>query len=200
MSLKTWIRKKIIERQLNEEKKGSYVSLELPGDPLIFSIRYQVGKRRFDKKYFRNLQWRSIIKCYFRSYWKKQSPVVVIVRFYVAPPSSVTVKHNDLKKENTPAVEAYELCDYFLSFVEMIRHNLIITYRQIVKIEMDKFYSNNPRTVFQFMTWSDYANLQSDHSPHTQSKKYRAIQPEPFLQPLEGWDAQNPNVRAETIT
>lgn len=39
---------------------------------------------------------------------------------YVTPPDYATVKLSDVKKEKTPAVHSYELCDYLLSFLEML--------------------------------------------------------------------------------
>src|ERR1044072_4745945 len=92
------------------------MELELPGEPLIYSIKYVLANRRHTVQFFRNHQWKSILKSMFRSYYRTGTPVVLLIRFFVSPPSYVKVKESDLKKEKTPAVFSYELCEYLLSF------------------------------------------------------------------------------------
>lgn len=144
--------------------------LELPGEPMIYSIKYPIGNRSRASQYFRNMKWKSLLKCFFKSYYRTSTPVVVIVRFFVTPPESVNISFKDLSKEATPAVFAYEVCDYLLSFLEMLHHVLINSYKQVVKVEVDKFYSNNPRTVFKFMKWDQYVELQNKNSTHSESQ------------------------------
>lgn len=146
------------------------MSLTLPGEPLIYSIKYNVGTRTRSVQFFRNEQWKSLLKCFFRSYQKTSTPVVVVVNFYVSPPGHVKVKSSDLVKECLPAVFSFELCDYLLSFLEMLHHVLINSYRQVVKIDVQKFYSSNPRTVFKFMSWDNYVKLQDNHSVNSKSQ------------------------------
>ncbi len=161
MGLKQLIKKKKIlsNRALNAE-------LVLPGEPLIYSIKYAVGRRTRSLCYFRNGQWKSLLRTFFPAYFKTKVPVVILVLFYVSPPSHVDIKASDLKSEKIPAVFSFELCDYFLSFIEMFHHTLLNSYKQIVKIDMVKFYSNNPRTVFKYVKWDHYLELQNYNSVH----------------------------------
>ena len=151
-------------KQLIKEKKllasGAIdLKFELPGEPLIYSIKYLIGDRKRSVQFFRDEKWRSILKCVFRSYFQTKIPVVVIVWFYVTPSESVKISPKALRSETTPAVFAFELCDYLLSFKEMLFHVLINSYKQVVYVEAYKFYSDNPRTVFQFMKWDHYVEL-----------------------------------------
>jgi hypothetical protein len=141
----------------------------IPGEPMIYSIKYEIGTRKRGAQFFRNMQWKSHLKTFFRSYHKTYTPVVILVRFYVTPQEEVKIKAADLKKESAPATFAYETCDYLLSFLEMLHHVLYNSYRQIVKVDVEKYYSSNPRTVFKFMKWDHYVHL-SNHNPiHTKS-------------------------------
>lgn len=156
--------------------------LVLPGEPMIYSIKYPIGNRSRASQYFRNIKWKSLLKCFFKSYYRTNTPVVVIVRFFVTPPDSVSLSFKDLSKESTPAVFAYEACDYLLSFLEMLHHVLINSYRQIVKIEVDKFYSNNPRTIFKFMKWDQYVELQNNNPLHAKAESVSGVKhEEPIL-------------------
>jgi hypothetical protein len=130
-----------------------------------------------------------MLKCVFPSYigYKDKSskvPVVLFVRFYVAPPSTVEISAAKLKAENIPAAESHELCEYFLSFMEMLHGVLINSYRQIVKVDMEKFYSDNPRTVMNFMRYENYVELSNYHTLHAETKsectdgQARSLQPE----------------------
>lgn len=112
---------------------------------------------------------RSLLKCFFRSYYRTNTPVVVQVRFFVSPPS-VKVSSKLLKAEATPVLHYYEICDYLISFLEMLYHVLINSYRQIVKIDAKKHYSDNPRIIFKFMKWNHYVQLQSLNAVHTKAK------------------------------
>lgn len=143
--------------------------LVLPGEPLIYSIKYTIGSRTRSVQFFRDMKWKSLLKSFFPSYYRTSVPVVIFVLFYVSPPSHVNVKQADLKKETIPAVHSYEICEYLLSFLEMLHRVLINSYRQVVKIDVQKFYSANPRTVFKFMKWDQYVYLQSHNSVHPKS-------------------------------
>ncbi len=190
--------KQIIKNQKILQSGAVDAELVLPGEPLIYSIKYTVGSRTRSVQFFRDMKWKSLLKSFFRSYYKTHTPVVVIVRFYVTPPQNANIKLNDLRSDTVPAVYSYELCDYLLSFLEMLHHVLINSYRQVVKIDVQKFYSSNPRTVFQFMKWDQYVYLQNHNTVHTKSKgvvearKTRNIQPE-----LQG-NAENEVVCEET--
>jgi hypothetical protein len=168
MSLKRLIRQQKILRSGAVD-----LELELPGEPMIYSVKYAIGARQRGAHFFRNEKWKSLLKCYFPSYYKTKTPVVLLIRFYVSPPSNVNIKAADLKKETVPAVHSYEVCDYLLSFMEMIHHVLINSYRQIVKVDVEKFYSANPRTVFKFMKWDHYDYLQNNHTIHSKGQELR---------------------------
>lgn len=165
------------------ERLGYDLKMTLPGEPLIYSIKYRPAKRFFDNHYFRNKKWGSIIKCHFRAYLKSGIPVVLIVRFYVSAPSYAKVTKKQLKEEKTPAAQQYEICDYLLSFLEMIRMKLILTYCQIAKIDAEKYYSNNPRTVFQFMSWENYVQFFQDQDPN--NSKAKSIRANRKMGPLQ---------------
>jgi hypothetical protein len=165
--------KRLIRQQKILKSGAVDLELELPGEPLIYCIKYAIGARQRGAQFFRNEKWKSLLKCYFPSYYKTKTPVVLLIRFYVSPPSNVNVKVADLKKETVPAVHSYEVCDYLLSFMEMIHHVLINSYRQIVKVDVEKFYSANPRTVFKFMKWDHYDYIQNHHTLHSKGQELR---------------------------
>jgi hypothetical protein len=162
--------KQIINRNKAIQSGAIDARLILQGEPMIYSIKYSVGMRRRGLNYFRNEQWRGLLKCYFNAYRRSKVPLVLIIRFYVSPPTGVKLSKSDLRKEKIPAVHCHELCEYLLSFMEMLLHVLINSYRQFVRIEMDKFYSDTPRTVFQFMKWEHYEHLKDNNTLDTQSK------------------------------
>lgn len=171
--------------------------LVLPGEPLIYSIKYSIGSRKHSVQFFRDQKWKSLLKCYFRSYLKTHVPVVVLVRFYVSPPSYVDIKPAELKKESLPAVHSFEVCDYLLSFLEMLHHVLINSYRQVVKVDVEKFYSSSPRTVLKFMKWDQYVKLQDRHSIHSQSEELCAAREVQPVQPKRKRHAPKQRIREE---
>lgn len=173
--------------------------LELPGEPLIYSIKYAPEKRRKPIQFFRNKQWRSIIRCFFPTYDRTKTSVVLWVRFYVSPPSHATVKKADVKKENTPAVHAYELCDYLLSFLEILRNTLVWSHRQYAKIDMEKYYSDRPRIVFKFMRWEHYVSMLKDQNTvHPESKGFMETRPVQHLQPISKGNEPDAKVCGES--
>lgn len=162
--------KQIIQRKKLYNPAIEY-TLTIPFEPLIYSIKHDLIGRRLDLAFFRNKQWYSLLKCQFPSYTKKMIPVVLIIKFYVPPPIKCKVTKEEVKSEKIPAVEAPELTEYLLSFLEMLFNCLIRSYSQCVKIDMCKFYSAKPRTSFQFMKWSNYEELlfQSRHNPEAEN-------------------------------
>lgn len=177
MSLRRFIKhQKILAKIAGNE-------LTLPGEPLIYSIKYPVGNRTRSVQFYRNMQWKSLLKSFFRSYYNTKTPLVLLVRFYVSPPSSVKIPPKQLQAESIPAVQSYEICDYLLSFQEMLMHVLINSYRQFVKIDVEKYYSSNPRTVFKFMHWDHYVVLQNNNSDNSESESVSEDLQELFLQP-----------------
>ena len=162
-NLKGLIRKKAQLRLLPQ--KGVEAELTIPGEPYIYTVKYQVGERWNSPQWFHNAAIRSLLKCYFRSYTKKSIAIALIVRFYVTPPASVTISDADLRKEKTPALHCYELCDYLIHFLAGLHLVLIENYRQICSIHMHKVYSKSPRTVFQFMRYDHYVEYISNNDP-----------------------------------
>lgn len=174
--------KQIIKQQRILQSGAVDYKLTLPGEPMIYSIKYTLGSRTRSTSFFRDLKWKSLLKSYFRSFIRSSTSVVVIVRFYVSPPDSKKVSARDLKKDTVPALYSYEICEYLLSFLEMLRTVLFNSYRQVVKIDAEKFYSANPRTVFQFMKWDEYVQLQNNNTNNTQSQGVMASQPKGRVQ------------------
>ena len=155
-----------------------------PGEPMIYSVKYSLGMRRTPVCALRNKMLFSHLRCQMPAYMKRDIPVVLFVRFYVTPPSDVDVTKEQLKSEKIPAVASYELCDYLLSFLEMLRMTLFGSYRQIVHMEAQKFYSAEPRTVFKFMKWDHYVHInQVKNSDNTQAKSECKVSEPPLLQP-----------------
>lgn len=148
--------------------------LTIPGEPLIYSRKFNVANRTYTPNYFKNKAWTSLLKAQFISYNQSFNiPVVLIIRFYVSPPEYIKISEKDVAKERTIATAAFEICDYLLAFMEMLLGVLINTYKQFVKIDAEKYYSNNPRTVFQFMKWEHYVNFQNHNPLDTKAKSKR---------------------------
>ncbi len=170
MSLKQFLKRK----QLQAQSDIPYPELTIPGEPLIYSIKSLPGGRRnWDCQHLRDMNYRSILRSYFPSYAESHIPVMLFIRFYVSPPSDNKISAARIKKENLHAVNSHEMCDYLLSFLELMRGNLVNSYRQFVRIDAEKFYSNNPRTVFTFIRTGDYVELQNKHSNNTQTQSKR---------------------------
>lgn len=141
------------------------------GEPMIYSVRPPYRLRRSPLQYFRNKQYKSIFKCYFPEYAKKSIACVLIVRFYVSPGVDVSITREELKREKIPATRSHEMSEYVLSFLEMFPNVLVSSQRQFAKIDAEKFYSSNPRTVFKFMKWEHYVKLKADNTLDTKAKR-----------------------------
>lgn len=148
-------------------------ALDMPGEPMIYSVKFAVGRRVRGVQFFRNMKWQSMLKTIFRTFNRSTTPLVLILKFFVSPPKHIKIPMAVLRKEATPAVMSYELCDYTLSFLEMLHHVLLNSYRQVVKLDTVKMYSNNPRTVMQFMKWDEYVELQNYNTIHTKTESIR---------------------------
>ena len=125
------------------------------------------------------MQWRSMMKSIFKTHYRITTPVVLLIRFYVSPRTE-KISKKKLAKEETPAVDQFELCDYGLSFLEMVRSVLFNCYRQIVKLDMEKYYSDKPRTVFKFMSWDEY--IQDINSVNSAGESLSEVGKEGLLQ------------------
>ena len=130
---------------------------------MLYSLKYELGSRIRGLRFFRNLQWKSFLKCHFESFPNKPQPTVLLVTFYCTPPVYMSFDKGELEGETVPAMLSFELSEYSLSLLEMLHGVLIKSYKHVVKIDMQKFYSNNPRTVLRFMRWSDYVYLYGKH-------------------------------------
>lgn len=156
--------KEIIRRKKLIEMFGHKMEITLPGEPLIYSIKERLSNRIDPKDHFRNRMHVPRLRCEFPAYFNPNSPVVLLVNFYVSPFPFADVSEKAVKSEAV-AVHAYELCEYLLSFMEMLSKTLVSTYRQIVKIDCEKYYSKEPRTVVKFMSWSNYENVLRGKDP-----------------------------------
>ena len=165
--------KRLIHFRKDYLKAANY-ELTMPGEPLIYSVKSKVGKRFRTLDTFRNMRWKSILRCCYAHAITKRVAVVILVRFFVSAPVHVKVSTAALKAEKTPALEAFEIADYLLSYMEMIKSVLISNYRQIVKVEAEKYYSANPRTVMKFLKWDQYVALSNQGEFHTKTESISA--------------------------
>jgi len=172
INLKQIIKREILARDL------AFNDFTIPGEPLIYSIKCRIGTRKRTSDYYRNIQWRSILKCRLAEYLNSKIPVVIFVKFYVSPPDHVKTDKINLRKENTPATQCFEVLDYTLSFLEILHKAMFSCYKQIVKIEIEKFYSSRPRTVFKFMKWDHYVDIQNNNPLRSKAKSIDKIGPE----------------------
>ncbi len=193
MSLKQIInRSKMLNNVVDRE-------MELPGEPMIYSVKYPVGQRTRGVQFFRNMKWKSLLKTFFRSFYRTTIPVVLIVRFFVTPPENVEVSSKILRQESLPAVMCFELCDYTLSFLEMLHHVLFNSYRQVVKLDVEKYYSHNPRTTVKFMKWDEYVKLQSRDTNDTKAKSLRGDVERPMVQPKRKRNGAGNKLRTQEV-
>ncbi len=169
-------------------------------EPLIYSIKYDLANRYYPLQFYRNKKLYSILRCLLPSYQSTYIPLVLIVRFYVTPPTHIDIPADKLKAETLPATFGYEICDYLLSLQEMFMHTLINSYKQFVKIDAEKYYSDKPRTQFKFMTWNQYVNIQDYNPIYPEAKKQRAYKrkKKSLVQSLKQRDDQNKELRQAT--
>lgn len=180
-------KRKILEKKLRPALEAEYT---MAGEPLIYSIKYAPRHRMRPVHFFRTIQHRSMIRCYFDDYRRADIPVVLLVRFYVSPPEQETVPPADLQSEKRAAVKAHELCDYLLAFLEVLKDALVHNYRQFVKIDAQKFYSSNPRTVFQFIRYDYYVKLQNRDPANAETQSVSAVRVKGRVQPEYVWDGE----------
>lgn len=141
---------------------GAATPCELPGAPLIFSITLPFGARMLSRQHFKNTAVYSKLRAWFRKWQRRTIPVVLLATFYVKPFDHRNAKltKKQLREEKTPATYSFELLDYTLSLIESLRHaELFLNPAQIVKIDVQKFYSSNPRTVFRYMRFEDWQHF-----------------------------------------
>lgn len=165
MSLKQIIKRDKLRKKLKDQ------AIVVDEEPLIYSYKYSLNMRKLPVHHFKRKQWTGILRAMCDYANRTTTPMVLIVTFYVSPPTSEVVSDKALKAESTPAVMSYELCDYLLAFMEMLHHTLIGSYRQLVRIEMDKFYSLAPRTEFKLMRHRIYVSGKDTDQPEGKSKR-----------------------------
>lgn len=188
MSLKQIIRK---------SKLGHYKTIRaqdindlvMKQEPMPYSAKLQVGRRILPAQHWRNVQWYSPLKCCIPNYKRKGEALVLLIRFYVSP--NVELTDRQLKAEG-PATEAFELCEYLLSFLEMLIGNVYSSHRQIVKVDMEKHYSKDPRTEFKLIPWREYAKLPVHPADNAGEQKKRKPRQRTVLQPEQPRDEQAP--------
>ncbi len=180
---KSWIREKELVRRMGLKP------LVMAGEPMLYSIKYSLGERRFPVQFFRNKKWRSKIRCWFSAYISEHTAVAVIICCYVSPQFTATqppLSQEEIESEQVPAVYSWELADLELSYLEMLKHALLKNYRQVTKIDICKFYSNNPRTLVQILPWCHYVNLQDNYPYQTKSESiYQAWERETIQSELQ---------------
>lgn len=191
--------KQIIHRK-QQFNKAVWNAFTIPEPPMLYSLRYPIGLRRLDLKYFKKKAFASLMKCTMPSFCpnRKHIPLVLIVRFYVPPFKFAEVPKEKIRPDNIPAVHSFELTDYLLALMEMIRTVLVDNYRTICKIEMEKYYSYKPRTEFMFMTWENYERLLHDDTIHTETKGKHKINSPWCLQPKSKRDVKAKKLRGST--
>lgn len=154
---------------------GATTPYTVEGEPIIYSIRECLGNRKLPIQHWNNKRQFSKLRCWFRSFLNPEVPAVLIVTFYVTKfPKKTKLTKKQLKEEKTPAVHSWEVCDYLLCLMETLRYSLLANYRQIVKIDAQKFYSSNPRTVFQLMRYDDWEFFYGKHPFYTKAKSFGA--------------------------
>lgn len=194
LQYKKWLRRKAMFNP------AVWNQFEIDGEPLIYTIKYDVGLRTRGANFFRNKEYYSFLRCFYPAYRKSKIPVAILVTFYVSPLSNADITKEDLKSEKIPAVFSYEILDYVISFLEVFHGVLIESYCQICTMQIAKFYSRKPRTVFQFMKWSDYVKLQTDGPVHAGTKKKRSVRKRRSLQPEPQRDGQSEGLSAPDST
>lgn len=157
--------------------EGYNYEMVLPGEPMIYSIKYRCGSRDLSGQQFRNRKFASMIKCHFTRARNRKEPYVILVRFFCTPLRPGLATLEELKAENKPAVASFEICEYLLSFQEMLFNVLYDYYKQIVKIDAEKFYSLNPRTTFKFMKWEHYEHFRNQGTVSPKGKGKRQTSP-----------------------
>lgn len=197
MSQRQVIRRRLLEKKMH---KALTQKMELPGEPHVWSIQFPFDNRQLPGRYFNRKMFASLIKCHFPAYWKDKTPVVVIVRFYVSAPEAEGIGKRALNAEKTPAVKTHELCDYLIHFLYLLHNVVISNYRQIVKIDAEKYYSSNPRTVFQFMRKETYDAIENNHPLYASSEEKRTPRIKKLVQPECAWDEATVRVRQDEVT
>lgn len=177
--------------QLALKKAAVFSECEIPGEPMIFSHKLQHKARMLTINHVRGKDYGRILRCFYPRFSTEEIPVVVLVRFYVTPRKNAPAGWDEVRTDKVTATHSYELCDYLLAFLEIIKNALLKTYTQIVKIDAVKFYSKRPRTCFKIMTWSDYGQFQNNYTVDAKAKGFGTRGKIRFLQPKPKGDGQD---------
>ncbi len=156
-------------RRLERIKASIGSSLDLGGEPYIYSNRHNVTGRQRSPQHKRNQQLHMMLKSFFASYIHSDIPVVLFVTFFVSPRDK-KISIEDLRSERVPATHTYEILEYLLSLLEAMKDVCFRSYRQVVKIDCEKYYSDKPRIMMKYMHWDGYVELQNQNSSNTQAK------------------------------
>lgn len=199
---RTWKPSKGFIKRQEFIRQNVGLPLVLPGEPLLYSVKYALGERRHSVQYFRDKKFRSFLRCWFPEFKHQQTPVVLLICFYVnpLPYHELKITAAQLRSEKVPAAYSWELFDFTLSFMEMLRGVLFNCYSQIVKLDVVKFYSNDPRTVFQFMHWETYVNVQNNYPMDAKAESVVSAQPRQKLQSKRKGDGIDDPVCENEIT
>lgn len=181
---------KQIIRRSQQFNPAVWNEMEIQDHPYIYSVAFKLGSRTTAASLWRKKAYNSLLRCQMPSYTRHLTPVVLLARFYVEPNDQVKVTAAQLRSEVVPALGSFEVVDYLLSLMEMLKGTLFHTYRQIVKVDAEKFYSHNPRTTFKFMSWENYVKmLKADDTNKAKAKEVGKPRNEgTVLQPQQDWD------------
>lgn len=182
-------------RTLALKRASTYSECILPGEPMIYSVKLKHANRRITFNKVRTEEFKRILKCFYPNYRNKTVPIVILVRFYVSPRQSAEVGWKDVRSEKKPAIGSFEIADYLLAFMEILKDTVFKHYQQIVKIDVQKFYSKNPRTCFKIMTWSDYGEFQNTHPDNAEGKGLGARRKSRVLQSKLDGNVQGSGLR-----
>lgn len=171
---------------------GATSVLTLPVDPPLFSTGVTVTSRRLNDLHFKRKAFFSLLRSFFKTYALDHVPVVLCCRFYIRPPAYEKRRFSakELRSEQVPAVYAPELCEYVLALLSCLHEVLFKNYRQVVRIETEKFYtSKRPRTELQFMHWENWRHFYAKHPFYTKAYDFRAPESIRVVQPTRGSDS-----------
>ena len=113
---------------------------------------------------------------------------MIYLRIYVAPFAGISISKKLLKSEKTPAVDAYEICDYLLELMDYLVGVLYHSHRQVCKICIEKYYSLDPRLVLNYVSWEDYGKLCSKNPHEPFAEAFREGGSRRRMEPEQIWD------------
>jgi len=171
----------------------------MAGEPLLFSAGRPFGQRKLSIHHWERKKWAPFLKAIFGIH-KPKVPIVIVARFFVSPCEKISLKNAELRREKVPAYYAPELSEYILALLEILYYTSLRSYGQVVKIDAEKYYSDNPRTILQFFLWNDYVKLQIPNTIQTHAKSFHKTElARGHLQPFSPGNAENKKLYPKTV-